>query len=113
MSHRSRLVLNEMGITNPEFPEENCPQGNCSALAFNPRPDLNDDGTGVTEFTDFMTLLAPPPRANLTLQVHDGRATSLDAAILAHDGQGSAAGDRFLRLSPRGRFAVLQFLRRL
>ena len=183
--------LNEMGITNPEFPSENCPQGDCSALAFNPRPDLNDDGSGVTKFTDFMTLLAPPPRGTLSLQVlegsgifatigcanchtpalvtgsspvaavskklfqpfsdfllhdmgdlgdgiaqgsatgrqmrtallwgvrtrslllHDGRATSLDAAILAHDGQGKPARDRFLRLPPGARFALLQFLRSL
>ncbi len=183
--------LNEMGITNPEFPTENCPQGNCSALAFNPFPNLNDDGTGVTEFTNFMTLLAPPPRGTLSLQVvvgsgifatigcanchtpvlvtgsspvaalsrkvfqpfsdfllhdmgglgdgivqgaasgrqmrtaplwgvrtrslllHDGRATSLGDAILAHDGQGQRARDRFLRLSAGERFALLQFLRSL
>ena len=183
--------LNEMGITNPEFPSENCPQGDCSALAFNPRPDLNDDGSGVTKFTDFMTLLAPPPRGTRSLQVlegggifatigcanchtpalvtgsspvaavskkvfqpfsdfllqdmgdlgdgiaqgsasgrqmrtaplwavrtrslllHDGRATSLDGAILAHDGQGKPARDRFLRLAPGARFVLLQFLRSL
>src|SRR6266576_1329985 len=183
--------LNEMGITNPEFPDENCPQGDCSLLAHNPRPDLNDDGTGVTRFTDFMTLLAPPPRGEISLPVltgggifanigcanchtpalvtgkspvaalsrkafqpfadfllhdmgslgvgivqgsatarqmrtaplwgvrtrslilHDGRATSLDAAILAHDGQGKGARDRFQRLSSRDRFALLQFLKSL
>ena len=183
--------LNEMGITNPEFPNENCPQGDCAALAFNPFPDLNDDGTGVTQFTDFMTLLAPPPRGSLSVQVlvgsgifatigcanchtpalvtgtspvaalsrqvfqpfsdfllhdmgslgdgivqgaangnqmrtaplwgvrsrslllHDGRATSLEAAILAHDGQGQRARDRFLRLSGGERYALLQFLRSL
>src|SRR5882672_7106091 len=54
--------LNEMGITNPIFPNENCPQGDCTLLAANPVPTLNDDGTGVEEFNDFMTLLAPPPR---------------------------------------------------
>ena len=183
--------LNEMGITNPEFPTENCPQGNCLALAFNPFPKLNDDGTGVTEFTDFMTLLAPPPRGKLSLQVlvgsgifatigcanchtpalvtgnspvpalsrkvfqpfsdfllhdmgslgdgivqgaatgrqmrtaplwgvrtrsqllHDGRATSLDGAIRAHDGQGQRARERFLRLSAGERFALFQFLQSL
>jgi len=54
--------LNEMGITNPEFPTENCPQGNCAALAHNPVPTLNDDGEDVTKFADFMSLLGPPPR---------------------------------------------------
>src|SRR4030095_4186932 len=57
--------LNEMGITNPLFPNENCPQGDCSALQGKPVPDLNDDGTGVTNFANFMTLLAPPPRGPL------------------------------------------------
>lgn len=54
--------LNEMGVTNPLFPNENCPQGDCALLADNPLPTLNDDGTGVVRFNDFMTLLAPPPR---------------------------------------------------
>ena len=31
--------LNEMGITTPMFPEENCPQGDCSLLACDPVPD--------------------------------------------------------------------------
>ena len=54
--------LNEMGITNPDFPTENSPQGNAEALAFNPAPELNDDGEDVQSFLDFMTLLGPPPR---------------------------------------------------
>ena len=183
--------LNEMGITNPEFPNESCPQGDCAVLAHNPVPGLNDDGTGVTQFTDFMTLLAPPPRGPLSLQVlegsgifaiigcgnchtpalvtgtspvaalsgkvfqpfsdfllhdmgglgdgiaqgsatglqirtaplwgvrtralllHDGRATTLSAAILAHDGQGKRARDRFAGLSPRAQSALLAFLKSL
>ena len=183
--------LNEMGVTNPEFPDESCPQGDCSALVHNPLPSLNDDGEGVVAFADFMTLLAPPPRGPITLQVrvggglfaligcanchspvlvtgnspvealsnkafqpfsdfllhdmgdlgdgivqgsatgrqmrtaplwgassrssflHDGRATSLDAAILAHDGQGQQARDRFAGLSDRSRDALLAFLNSL
>jgi len=54
--------LNEMGITNPIFPSENCPQGTCLDLDFNPLPTLNDDGEGVAKLADFMTFLAPPPR---------------------------------------------------
>jgi CxxC motif-containing protein (DUF1111 family) len=64
--------LNEMGITNPEFPVENCPNGDCDQLAFNPFPDLNDEGEGVVAFADFMTLLAPPPRGPVTRQVSAG-----------------------------------------
>ena len=33
--------------------------------------------------------------AQLTTYLHDGRATTLDAAILAHDGQGKKARDRY------------------
>jgi CxxC motif-containing protein (DUF1111 family) len=54
--------LNEQGITNPFFPNENCPSGNCNELQFNPRPGLNDGGEDTRAVTDFMTLLAAPPR---------------------------------------------------
>ena len=66
--------LNEMGITTPLFPTENCPQGNCALLAANPatsnpnEPD-NDD---LQAFTDFMTLLAPFPPVALTAAAKTG-----------------------------------------
>jgi len=61
--------LNEMGITTPLFPNENCPQADCSMMAqYNARPDLNDaDGADVLAFTNFMMFLAPPPRGQRTL----------------------------------------------
>jgi len=168
--------VNEMGVTNPQFPDENCPQGDCAALSCNPAPDMNDDGTGVAQFTDFMTFLAPPPRGPITAQavfgegvfraigcagchrpdlktgpnpvaalnkvrfhpysdfllhdmgalgdgitqnlatgnlmrtaplwgvrkipifLHDGRATTFEQAILAHDGQAKRARDRYANL---------------
>jgi CxxC motif-containing protein (DUF1111 family) len=63
--------LNELGITNPQFPNENCPSGNCAELSFNPAPGLND--TEDTEaLADFMEFLAPPPRGNITNDVNDG-----------------------------------------
>ncbi len=74
--------LNEMGITNPQFPNENCPQGDCSLLAANPKPGLNDDGTDVRAFTDFMRGLAPPPRGKVTLQAHLGEAVALSTGCL-------------------------------
>ena len=65
--------LNEMGITSPLFPNENCPQGRCSDLAFNPVPALNDaDGADVLAFASFMMFLAPPPRAPQTAQTLAG-----------------------------------------
>ena len=180
--------LNEMGITNPEFPDENCPGGDCSLLACNPLPTLNDDGSGVTAFADFMTLLAPPPRKGMSAQafagklvfasigcthchwatfrtgpsavdsisfatfhpysdfllhqmgslgdgieigdakggefrtaplwgisgvsryLHDGRATTIQDAVLAHDGQARRARDRFAGLSARDQAALVAFV---
>jgi len=29
-------LMNEVGITNPDFPEGSCPNGDCSLLDFNP-----------------------------------------------------------------------------
>jgi CxxC motif-containing protein (DUF1111 family) len=181
--------LNEMGVTSPDFPNENCPQGDCAALAHNPAPGLNDDGGDVEKFTDFMTLLAPPPQGSgknqageslfqatgcagchtprlatgpspiaaldrkvfepfsdfllhdmgrlgdgivqgdatgrlmrtaplwglhtRPLFLHDGRATTIQAAILAHDGQGRSARDRFVGLSSEKKQALLAYLNSL
>jgi CxxC motif-containing protein (DUF1111 family) len=183
--------LNEMGITNPQFPGENCPQGDCDALANNPAPGLNDDGVGVNNFTNFMTLLGPPPRGPITRDVaaggvifatlgcanchvpvlqtgphdvralsnktffpfsdfllhdmgslgdgivqgdatgeemrtaplwglrkinrflHDGRATTVEQAILEHDGQGAAARKLFNKLTSDAKAKLLEFLNSL
>src|SRR5262245_36413587 len=183
--------LNEMGITNPQFPNENCPQGNCAALVENPAPGLNDNGDGVNNFTNFMTLLGPPPRGPITRDVvaggvifaalgcanchvpalqtgrhdvralsnqtffpfsdfllhdmgslgdgieqseatgremrtaplwglranpsflHDGSAPTIKEAILAHEGQGAAARDRFKKLSSGAMAKLLEFLNSL
>jgi CxxC motif-containing protein (DUF1111 family) len=64
--------VNEMGITNPSFPNENCPSGNCAELQFNPRPGLNDGGEDTQALTDFMTLLAAPPRGPITADATAG-----------------------------------------
>jgi CxxC motif-containing protein (DUF1111 family) len=65
--------LNEMGITSPLFPNENCPQGRCDTLAFNPVPGLNDaDGADVVAFANFMALLGAPPRGPQTEKTRIG-----------------------------------------
>jgi CxxC motif-containing protein (DUF1111 family) len=181
--------LNEVGITNPLFPTENCPQGNCALIAqCDPAPDPEDDGADLRKFTNFMTLLAAPPlgrftpsaalgawvfaqtgcadchtpllvtgaspvgalshkvfrpfsdfllhdmgtlgdgiaQANagptemrtaplwglraITTFLHDGRAHTVSDAILAHDGQGAAARERFRRLRDSEQRALLAFL---
>jgi CxxC motif-containing protein (DUF1111 family) len=183
--------LNELGITSPDFPQENCPRGNCAELAFNPLPGINDDGSGPDVLKNFMSMLAPPPRAAqnrdtqegedtfehigcamchvptlrtgasatealdrksyhpysdfllhdmgslrddlelgeasgqefrttplwglrfVTRYLHDGRATTLEQAILAHDGEARAAKNRYVSLSDAGKARLLSFLRSL
>jgi CxxC motif-containing protein (DUF1111 family) len=180
--------LNEMGITTPDFPSENCPQGNCAELAFNPAPGINDDGSGPIALTNYMALLAAPPRGTLTGDaaageatferigcaachvatqhtgsnpiaaldrktyhpysdfllhdmgvlgddlemgsstgremrtaplwglrfinnyLHDGRARTLDQAILAHDGQARGARDQFAGLAADAKAKLMAFL---
>jgi CxxC motif-containing protein (DUF1111 family) len=65
--------LNEMGITSPFFPNEQCPNGDCALIAAcNPVPDPEDNGDNVQAFTNFMTLLAPVPRGTITPSVTAG-----------------------------------------
>jgi CxxC motif-containing protein (DUF1111 family) len=67
--------LNEMGITTADFPNENCPRGNCAELAFNPAPGINDDDSGPEALNDLMTLLAVPPRGRENRDTADGENT--------------------------------------
>ncbi|HEV7238339.1 MAG TPA: di-heme oxidoredictase family protein [Thermoanaerobaculia bacterium] len=183
--------LNEIGVTSPFFPKENCPRGRCEDLRFNPRPGLNDNGEDTQKLTDFMAMLAPPPRGAITPDVvageavfnrigcnschvstlrtgpnplealdevtyhpfsdfllhdmgplndrivqadasgsemrtpplwglrfldsflHDGRAGTIEAAIVAHEGQGRGARDRFHELNDGERAQLMAFLRSL
>jgi CxxC motif-containing protein (DUF1111 family) len=188
--------LNEMGITTPLFPAENCPQGNCALLAFNPVPHFggtvpNDPNTTLLQFADFMAFLAPPPiqpippagqggdqifaaigcanchvptlqsgpnavaalsnvvfhpfsdfllhdmgslgdgivqgntgatemrtaplwgLRNVTAFLHDGRAETIEEAILAHDGQGQMARSQFMRLRISDQNRLVAFLKSL
>ena len=67
--------LNELGVTSPDFPDENCPSGNCDELRFNPSPGLNDGGEDIRAVADFMRFLAPPPRSRpITAEVVAGEA---------------------------------------
>jgi CxxC motif-containing protein (DUF1111 family) len=65
--------LNEMGITNRLFPQENWPNGNAALLAqydtvLDPEDPMHA-ATGkadIDKFADFMRFLAPPPQLPLT-----------------------------------------------
>jgi CxxC motif-containing protein (DUF1111 family) len=64
----SDAYLNEMGITNPEFPVEQAPSGNaakvgpCDGARVEPGAVENVDD--IARFTDFMSFLAPPARGS-------------------------------------------------
>ena len=66
--------LNEMGITSPLFPDENCPSGNCDELRFNPAPGLNDGGEDVDALANFMRFLGAPQRGPITPDAAAGEA---------------------------------------
>jgi CxxC motif-containing protein (DUF1111 family) len=72
MEFAGDALLNELGITNPLFRDESCPQGDCLALDFNPTPAMNDDGRDVEALNDFMTMLASPARGPITDEAIDG-----------------------------------------
>jgi len=187
-------LVQEMGITNPEFPAEPSPLGDASLLAVcDLVPELEEDAGGVQHLVDFLQRLAPiaalplepearrgdtlfsaigcdgchtrqlrsgpSPIAALSEQtyapysdfllhdmaglgdgiaegdaspremrtaplwgghlyggsrlLHDGRAKSYEAAIVAHDGQGAAARAAFAALAEADRRALIAFVARL
>jgi CxxC motif-containing protein (DUF1111 family) len=187
-------LLQELGITNPEFPAEQLPLGDAGALAdCDLVPELEEDAQGVQHLVDFLQLLAATPALPLdeearrgdrlftaigcdgchtrslrsgpssiaalsrqsyapysdfllhdmgalgdgiaegdagpremrtaplwgghlyggTRLLHDGRARSFEAAILAHDGQGAAARQAFAALDAPERKALIAFLSKL
>ena len=66
--------LNEMGITSPMFPDENCPQGDCNLLVCNTGGVNDADGADVAKFANFMRFLAPPPRGPVDDDARRGEA---------------------------------------
>jgi CxxC motif-containing protein (DUF1111 family) len=75
--------LNELGITSPFFPDENCPSGDCGELRFNPLPGLNDTGAATQAIADFMMLLAQPPRGVIDADSIAGETVFNDAGCNA------------------------------
>ncbi len=73
VSFAGDAYVNEIGITNRLFPQENAPNGNAALLAqcdltADPE-DTTDPATGkadIDRFADFMRMLAPPPVVALT-----------------------------------------------
>ncbi|PYK28732.1 MAG: hypothetical protein DME59_02010 [Verrucomicrobia bacterium] len=74
LSFASDAYLNEMGITNPLFPDENTSQGLFVGYgtAYDPLPEPEDDGTDTQAFVNFMRSTKAPPRGPITPDVHFG-----------------------------------------
>ena len=70
--------LNELGVTTPLFPSENCPQGHCALLAADPaRAEPNEtDNDDIQALADFSTFLAPPPPGKVGPDERAGQARS-------------------------------------
>lgn len=105
-------MLNEMGITNPQFRDEPCPQGDCAALAFNPAPALNDDGRDVESITNFVSMLAPPARGVITEEARVGEQVFTDIACSSchrptiRTGPSGVAGMNLVEFQPYSDFLL-------
>ncbi len=73
-SFSADAYLNEMGITNPLFPDENTSAGRDVSFGtpFDPVPDPEDDGVDVVAFANFMRSTKAPSRGRITRDVEAG-----------------------------------------
>lgn len=75
--------------------------------------DMGSLGDGIEQGIATGTEMRTAPLWGLRTQpafLHDGRATTIEEAILAHDGQGQKARERFRRLAKKKRQDMLEFL---
>jgi CxxC motif-containing protein (DUF1111 family) len=97
------------------------PVGALSRRAFRPFSDflLHDMGglgDGIVQGASTGRQMRTAPLwgvASRAAYLHDGRASTIDAAIRAHDGQGRYARDRFTGLSLQARQALLAYVNAL
>ena len=78
--------------------------------------DMGTLGDGITQNKATGKLMRTAPLWGLrkvTTYLHDGRATTLEQAILAHDGQGKKARNRFASLGNGGKQLLYAFLNSL
>jgi CxxC motif-containing protein (DUF1111 family) len=68
--------VNEMGITNPLFPDENTSNGRNVGYgtSYDPVPEPEDNGNDVTAFANFMRSTKAPSRGPITADVQAGDA---------------------------------------
>ena len=75
--------------------------------------DMGRLGDGIAQPPAAMSEMRTAPLWGLRLRdryLHDGRASTLDMAILAHEGEAVVARDRYTKLTPAKRSALLAFL---
>lgn len=75
--------------------------------------DMGSLGDGIEQGIASGSEMRTAPLWGLRTQpafLHDGRAATIEEAILAHDGQGKKASDRFRRLAKKKRQDLLEFL---
>jgi CxxC motif-containing protein (DUF1111 family) len=74
VSFSADAYLNEMGITNPLFPEENTSSGRFVGYdsGYDPVPESEDDGTDLAAFANFMRSTKAPSRGAITVDAIAG-----------------------------------------
>jgi CxxC motif-containing protein (DUF1111 family) len=114
-------VFRELGCAVCHVPSQKTGPGPIAALA-NKSVGLYSDlllhdmgrlGDGIAQPPATMTEMRTAPLWGLRLRdryLHDGRASTLDLAILAHDGEAKVARDRYSKLTPAKRSALMAFL---
>lgn len=114
-------VFREVGCAVCHVPSMKTGASPVAALAFKPvwlysdllLHDMGRLGDGIAQPPAGMSEMRTAPLWGLRVRdryLHDGRASTLDLAILAHEGEGTVARDRFTKLTPAKRSALMAFL---
>jgi CxxC motif-containing protein (DUF1111 family) len=115
------IVFNEVGCVTCHVPSFKTGASPIAALA-NQSVGLYSDlllhdmgklGDGIAQPPATMSEMRTAPLWGLRLRdryLHDGRASTLDMAILAHDGEAKIARDRYSKLTSAKRDALMAFL---
>ena len=114
-------VFRQVGCDACHTPVQMTGRSDIPALNFKPVPlfsdlllhDMGALGDGIAQSDAGPRDMRTAPLWGLRASapyLHDGRAPSVDAAIRAHAGEGTAARDRYLRLREQQRRQLLEFL---
>ncbi len=129
---RGKIVFNEIQCGSCHTPEWTTPVSDVAALSnktFYPYTDLLlhdmgpglDDGAteGSADTYEWRTAplwglgLAPNSQGGSFFLMHDGRATSIEEAIMLHGGEAGSSKNQFIALSETDKEAIIKFLKSL